>query len=373
MLSPNACFVSVTTKTALVAMLGVLSVASLPTHAETLNASEVRSCAFIEDSQLRLRCFDDAVNRDSILEQVNQDPAALPAPDVSRVEGLQLFPKAKLGQGVSWVDHRWELTPATRRGLFEVRPYKPVYMLPVFFNGDPNQNPTSPNPLNVVGTTQNLDTTEAKFQISLKTKLAENLLNTTADVWFGYTQSSRWQVYNEAVSRPFRETNYEPEVMAVMPSSWSAFEDLTGFNPKVIGLGFNHQSNGRALPFSRSWNRIIGMVGFERGDTLFQVRPWARVPEDEAEDDNPDISDYMGRMDYLLVHKDRGHEFSLLVRHNLRFNNESRGAFQFDWAFPIQANLRGHLQWFSGYGESLIDYNHRSDYIGLGVSLVGWY
>lgn len=350
-----------------------MSVISLSANAKQIDQSEIRACAFIEDNQLRLRCFDQAIEREELISEVQEPPYVAPKPDVTRVEGLALFPNAGYDSSLGWLDQRWELSQATKRGPFQIRPYKPVYMLPIFYNGDPNNTPRSPNPLNVVPTSQNLDSTEAKFQLSLKTKLAENMFGYNADLWFGYTQSSRWQVYNDSVSRPFRETNYEPELMVTAATSWAELSQLTGWDLKMLGVSLNHQSNGRELPFSRSWNRVIGLVGLEKGDTLFQVRPWARLPESSADDDNPDITDYVGRVDYLLVHKNQGHEYSLLMRHNMRFNGDSRGAVQVDWAFPIQTNLRGHVQWFSGYGESLIDYNHRSDYLGLGVSLVGWY
>ncbi|NIP73939.1 MAG: phospholipase A, partial [Gammaproteobacteria bacterium] len=47
---------------------------------------------------------------------------------------------------------------------------------------------------------------EAHFQISLKSRLLECF-----PIYFAYTQRSHWQVYDEAASRPFRETNFNPE------------------------------------------------------------------------------------------------------------------------------------------------------------------
>ena len=62
-----------------------------------------------------------------------------------------------------------------------------------------------------------------------------------------------------------------------------------------------------------------------------------------------------------------------MARHSLRSGDESRGAVSLDWGFPLTKTLRGHLQVFDGYGESLIDYNHRATHVGLGVSLLEWF
>ena len=102
------------------------------------------------------------------------------------------------------------------------------------------------------------------------------------------------------------------------------------------------------------------------------LRPWYRLPESD-DDDNPDIEDFMGRADATLVHTRGEHEFALMARHSLRGGERSHGAVQFDWGFPLTHQLRGHLQVFDGYGESLIDYNHHATYVGLGVSLLEWY
>ena len=127
---------------------------------------------------------------------------------------------ANVGRG-SLLDSRWELARDSKLGLFNFRAYKPVYLLPAFWSSNPNRTPHSPNPRNTVTTPEGLNPTELKFQLGFKTKVAENLFGDNGDVWLGYTQSSRWQAYNADLSRPFRETNYEPEAMlGVFAIAW---------------------------------------------------------------------------------------------------------------------------------------------------------
>ena len=275
---------------------------------------------------------------------------------------------ANAGRG-SLLDSRWELAEDSKLGPFQLRAYKPVYLLPAFWTSDKNQTPHSPNPNNTVTTPQLLDSNELKFQLSFKTKVVENLFGNNGDIWAGYTQSSRWQAYNSENSRPFRETNYEPEVMAVFRNGYS----IGGWRGRMTAIGVNHQSNGRADPLSRSWNRVILNIGLDRENWALTLRPWYRIPESRSEDNNPDIEDYMGRGDATLVWNHKGHEVALMARHSLRGGDRAHGALQLDYGFPISNLLRGHVQVFDGYGESLIDYNHKATYIGVGVSLLEWF
>ncbi len=232
-----------------------------------------------------------------------------------------------------------------------------------------NEFPSSPNPNNTVTQDQNLKSLESKFQLSLKTKAWENIFGNNGDLWLGYTQSSRWQVFNGEESRPFRETNYEPEASLMFRTNYRVF----GLDGRLLGVTLNHQSNGRSDPLSRSWNRVIFNVGFERDNFALMLRPWIRIEEAAKDDNNPDIEDYVGRGDLTAFYRWKQNDFSLMLRHSLKDGDKSHGAVQFDWAFPITGKLRGNFQLFNGYGESLIDYNHRATYVGLGVSLLDWF
>jgi phospholipase A1 len=377
--------------------LATLSLACTAAFAQSPEPGSIEACTAIESDAVRLACFDKATGRGFRSAQEADAAAAAAAADVAitkeaaadaEAAGLPRSERARravsdlfdndsteldkaaianAGKG-SLLDSRWELAKDSKLGTFNFRAYKPLYLLPVFWSSDPNTRPSSPNPDNTAPGPLPLDDIEAKFQLSFKTKALENLFGDNGDVWMGYTQSSRWQVYNGEESRPFRETNYEPEVLLVFRNNYS----LLGWKGRMAAVGINHQSNGRADPFSRSWNRVMFNVGLDRDNWALTLRPWIRL-SDGNDDDNPDMEDYMGRGDMTLVHSIGGHEFALMARHSLRGGDRSHGALQFDWGFPIHNTLRGHLQVFDGYGESMIDYNHRATYVGLGISLLEWY
>lgn len=270
---------------------------------------------------------------------------------------------------VSLLDRRWELSESSKLGTFNLRAYKPVYLLPAFYASKKNELPLSPNPVNTATVAQDLTSIESKFQLSFKTKAIEGIWRDWGDLWLGYTQSSHWQVFNDSASRPFRETNYEPEASLIFKTNYQ----LLGWNGRLLGLSLNHQSNGRSQPLSRSWNRAILNIGLERDNWALMIRPWHHFSEQFVLDDNPDIEDYMGHGDIQAVYKYKDQEFALMLRHTLKGGDQARGAAQFDWSFPLQGALRGYVQVFDGYGESLINYNQRATYVGLGISLINWY
>jgi phospholipase A1 len=334
------------------AACGALSAGAL-VHAQDNPAD----CVRIDDDAARLVCYDRAHKRDPV-------PAGVSKPDAAPAS-----PKPPPSSAApSLFDDRWDLDGRRKGELFFPRAYKPVYVLPFTWTDHVNDLPSSPSPPNTVSTPLVLRPIEVKYQLSLKAKLWEDLLGTPLRIWGGYTQSSRWQVYNGKESRPFRETNYEPEIIFAWPLDYS----LWGWRLRQLSVAANHQSNGRELPLSRSWNRVIGEAALEHGNWTMQVRPWVRLNESAEDDDNPDISDHIGRGELLFTGKLGQNVMALTLRHSLRSGDRSRGSAQLEWSFPIDGALHAYAQWFSGYGESLIDYNHKQNKIGFGVSIVEW-
>jgi phospholipase A1 len=264
---------------------------------------------------------------------------------------------------------RWELDTTAVRGTFLLTPYKPIYILLGKYSSNPNDKPHSENnsPEYIVPEGLNYDNIELKFQLSFKTKILQSFLWGTADLWVAYTQKSFWQVYNADLSRPFREINYEPEVILNFPVKFK----LLGFNTRMVGIAFNHLSNGKSDPFSRSLNRFILHAGLERKNWNIYVRSWYGM-SDNSKSDNPDISDYMGRADVNVIYAKNGNVFSFIGGYNMNFNSSPRGNAEFSWSYPIKNNLKAYLQISHGYGESLIDYNHLQTTVGLGISLIEW-
>ncbi|WP_223193165.1 MULTISPECIES: phospholipase A [Psychrobacter] len=264
----------------------------------------------------------------------------------------------------------YDLDKNSERGTWTARPHRPMYLLPVFLNLDPNRNPSSPTQaLDRPYTSGEVRTPELKLQISLKTKVLEDLFDTEADLWFGYTQQSHWQVFNAENSRPFRATDYEPEVFLTQPVTANL-----PFNGRLrmLGAGAVHHSNGQDDPLSRSWNRAYVMAGAEWGKLTVIPRLWTRIKNEGGGDldDNPDITDFMGYGDLTFLY-DLADKTSLSG--TLRYNPKTQhGAAQIDYIYPLTKNINGYIQFFQGYGESIIDYNHNNTAIGAGIMLSDW-
>jgi phospholipase A1 len=324
-------------------------------------------CAAIASNSDRLACFDRISGRSAqpaAAPRQDAAPAATASTDGTTSTVAAPAP-APAGNG-SMYDKAWSFDPASPR--YDISLYAPNYFLVGRYTTDLNTAPFDPlvgGGVLAPGTT--LDSTEAAFQLSFKFRLW-----TTDDrrwgAWAAYTQQSQWQLYNDSgnASRPFRETNYMPELIL----SYKPGVEWSGLQWNLFNLAFNHQSNGRSDTLSRSWNRIIASFGVESGNLGLLGRLWWRIPESSDSDDNPTISDYYGWGDISAIYKWRGQSFSGTIRGN---PSTGKGAGQLAWTTqPLLGPLRGYVKLFSGYGESLIDYNWNQTTIGVGITLNDW-
>ena len=353
-------------------------------------AQTVPACASIADDAKRLACYD-ALYRASATPR-GTSPADVPTPAAPAAQGetplnpgsitapaarnepsaLGEVATAPSGRGLAAGDYLtkfWELEPDSKRGTFVVRTYQPNFLLPAHYSTSINKAPTSPTHPDG-GTFPTYRQTEAELQLSLRAKVLEDVLLPNADVWFAYTQQSIWQLWNGQDSAPFRSSDYQPEAMYVVPIPDKTGDLGGGWRWRMVLAGIAHESNGEGLPLSRSWNFAYLGTTFTHDDVALRARFNQRLGE-KGVDDNPHIADWIGNTELSAAWLPGESTMQLTARTS--FKSWDRGSLKFEWTHPVfQAKpdgLRYYLQLFSGYGETMLDYNHRQNSIGLGFTL----
>lgn len=344
------------------------------------------ACLNAGDDAAQLACF--KAWAQSVLTPAATAASATTTPATAQAEKALATPNPATNcnsnnpvNNASALQRFWELTPQTDCDTFGLRGYKPLSLMWSSAT-DVNKQPSSPQIGHTAAATQPYQTYENLIQLSVRTKVAKGLLvsdDTRKDaLWFGYTQKSFWQLFNAELSRPFRATDHEPEIMYLYPTNY----DLgSGWSWRYAGLSINHQSNGQTQPLSRSWNRAVLMAGIDHPNgSRIEAKLWRRLRENPAHDDNPDISTFMGKAEvsalWALSPKT---SLGMTARHGLTAG--AKGSVQLDWfkqpsnqaaQLGAASGLRYHVQLFSGYGDSLTDYNHKRTALRVGLSLVDW-
>ncbi|MDP5071095.1 MAG: phospholipase A [Congregibacter sp.] len=302
------------------------------------------TCAYIPEATARLNCFDSYFT-----------PEELPA--ISSDGQAELLSEAV--PALSLIEARFAQEAVLTDQWFSITPHHPNYILPLTFTHDPDYADFGP-------LAESFSDYEIKMQLSIKTRLAQGLWRDSS-VWAAYTQQSYWQLYAEdSASAPFRETNHQPEVFWQIPLDFEVF----GWHARATTLAVNHQSNGRSEPLSRSWNRVTAELAMDRGNWVISAKTWARINESEDADDNPNIEDYMGRLQLGVIHKRERHTVSIGLKNNL--SSPNRSGLELNYTFPLFSKLKGFVQLYSGYGENLIDMESYNNRIGIGIALTDW-
>lgn len=214
----------------------------------------------------------------------------------------------------------------------------------------------------------------ARYQVSLKYRLFTPTDATRPDfidnLYFGYTQTALWDLHSD--SMPFIDTSFKPSLFWRKDALWQS-PDQQWF--AGLAAGVEHESNGKGGEDSRSLNFVYLQpelnYRFDGGSTLTfgpRIKSYFKL-----DTDNSDYKEYAGNIDWKLRYaQDNGLVLTGLYRHG----RAGRDATTLEAAWPLRRtflNMNGylHVQYFKGYGETLLGYNHKSDsQVRVGLALV---
>lgn len=246
---------------------------------------------------------------------------------------------------------------------FGLRPHKVNYLLPFGYR--------SGNYKSYVQTDEYRNI-EAELQVSLKLYLGTNLLGLEESYYLAYSHKAFWQVYAE--SSPFRETNYTPEAFVEFPVN----NRDSYFNMRSIKLGLAHTSNGQGNNKgviytdpskdpgnrSREINYIYTELSFQHNTLITELKLYSSILE-SSDNGNPDIMDYIGYSSIKFSYFKGDNLFTLMGRANFA---TGFGAIEATYSYPLIDNAYFYAKVFSGYAESLIDYNNDITKFSVGFS-----
>lgn len=218
----------------------------------------------------------------------------------------------------------------------------------------------------------------AKFQISLRYQLFDgrgalaSRLPWIDDLYLSYSQTSLWDLGD--LSKPFKDSSYRPRLFY---SNYDLARFFDGQLRVGVETGFGHESNGKEGEDSRSFNMLYARPTLTLGDPAglrFFAAPL--IHNYISDDENPDLKDYRGYVDWVLgVGAKGGLDFWTTLRKGER---SDYGSIELNVSYPLSklsgGDLTGWLtlQYFNGYGESLLDYNRKLDSqwrLGIAVAL----
>ncbi|MGM0542022.1 MAG: phospholipase A [Pseudomonadota bacterium] len=249
----------------------------------------------------------------------------------------------------------------TEQNAFVLTPHRLNYAILGYYNNGVNKRPFEESS----GQTLDFQDQELQFQLSFKFPLAKDLpvLGRKIDLYAAYTNRSFWQFFDDKDSIPFRETNHEPE-------AWAEFHadiDFLDFNLHKVAIGLSHQSNGQSGTLSRGWNRLYLQGFLQHKNSYLSLKTWQRFDAADELDNRFDYAKYLGDYEIEAVYKLQEHSFGLKVRNSYIINEY--GSVQLDYTYPLTKRLKGYVQWFRGYGDSLIDLDYHTNKIGIGIVL----
>jgi phospholipase A1 len=203
----------------------------------------------------------------------------------------------------------------------------------------------------------NKHTADAKFQISIRQRLTKTVLPFNSFLMLTYTQKSFWDIYEK--SSPFGDNNYNPGLVLAKPVVRN--NKLRG----ITSFAFEHESNGKDSLDSRSWNYFtLSGVYFYNASLSVQAKVWYGWLDGE----NPDLFKYKGYGMIALNYRSLNDRFGVSL-----VLNPCKAAVNTQMEVTYRPNKKANqylfLQWYQGYGESLLEYNRYTSMIRVGICM----
>lgn len=275
-----------------------------------------------------------------------------------------LQPTRGYGQETQGIESRRIEYRQLRQNRFGLLPHKPMFLMPLVHNWMPHEDIYNEGKTNEEKEKGDIyRKNEAEFQVSFAVPIVKDIGTRQWDLMFAYTHYAYWQSYNSKWSRPFRETNYMPEIFSRY--IYEGPKKFWQFTLYGIDAGYVHQSNGQIQRLSRSWDRIFVRTILEVGSIYTLVTGWYRFEEKSSlPSDNPDIYKYMGHGQLELVKSFNHHaiHFKIPIL-------ASHPSYDIKYSYLLNDGIRGLISFQSGYGHSLIEYNKKTQRIGVGFAL----
>lgn len=187
-------------------------------------------------------------------------------------------------------------------------------------------------------------TEETQFQLSFK---LSPIRFKAGELSLAYTQKAFWQLYDSENSRSFRETNYNPEIFLRL-----------GTKSLFVDLGYEHESNGKKDPESRSWDRAYLKTSFISRNFKISLKSWTIIDEDDYGEDQVERKQSM-RHFYGYHSLEAGFLTGTTIlklkgRHNFK---TSKSFGEAKLLFLIKNGLYWAFGYAKGYGTSLQTYD----------------
>lgn len=257
------------------------------------------------------------------------------------------------------VDKRIKKEDLVESNPFAITFFKQNYILPYYYTGSPYNQVY----LHQLSHNEKIDNGEVKYQLSLKVPLWKNIFNSNSSLYFAYTQLSYWQAYNKNAF--FRETDFQPDIFVTTQTNIPL---LQRWKINTINIGAAHQSNGFGNELERSWNRLYIEAVTSTDNFMFSIKPWYVFHDSTYERFNPNMASYLGYGEMTIAYKFASQVLSLQT-HSLIESGGRHATILASYSIPLTTYINAYVQVFSGYGQSLIEYNHHTNSIGIGIAL----